>query len=200
LLPPRPNHESDPGRPDSDSESSFGDVARDLVDKSGGLRGLPPLPTGPAVPPAAAAPAATPTPVPMPTLSNTPIPALANTNISPRHQLEAWLATMIKQGASDLILRANGRPSVRVDGKVSFLPGRVPPPGALLEVLKGILGEERIAQWKENGSADAALYFDGLGRFRLNAYKQMGEPAVVMRRIGEQAPNLDALDLPGEHL
>ncbi len=107
---------------------------------------------------------------------------------------------MIKQGASDLILRANGRPSVRVDGKVGFLPGRVPPPGALLEVLKGILGSERIEHWKEHGSADAALYFDGLGRFRLNAYKQMGEPAVVMRRIGETAPNLDALGLPAEHL
>ena len=137
----------------------------------------------------------------MPALSNTPLqPTLVNTNISPRHQLEAWLATMIKQGASDLILRANGRPSVRVDGKVGFLPGRVPPPGALLEVLKGILGTERIDHWREHGSADAALYFDGLGRFRLNAYKQMGEPAVVMRRISETAPNLDALGLPAEHL
>jgi len=191
LIPSRPNHEPGPGRPEPDNESSFQDVARDLVDKGGALRGLPPpiaaLPSGPA-----AAPAAAPLPAPMASLSNT--------NISPRHQLEAWLATMIKQGASDLILRANGRPSVRVDGKVGFLPGRVPPPGALLEVLKGILGSERIDHWKEHGSADAALYFDGLGRFRLNAYKQMGEPALVMRRISETAPNLDALGLPAEHL
>jgi pilus retraction protein PilT len=170
MLPIRPNSH--------DNEASFQDVARDLVDKTRPHSPAPPIPPPPCAPPA----------------------SLSGTNISPRHQLEAWLATMIKQGASDLILRANGRPSVRVDGRVSFLPGRVPPPGALLEVLKGILGAERIDCWREHGSTDAALYFDGLGRFRLNAYKQMGEPAVVMRRIGEQAPNLDALDLPAEHL
>jgi pilus retraction protein PilT len=171
-------------RKNDENEASFQDVARDLVDRAAAH--LPP--------PFAAPPAGGPQ---APAGSGSP---LTSTNISPRHQLEAWLATMIKQGASDLILRADGRPSVRVDGRVSFLPGRVPPPGALLEVLRGILGSERMEQWKEHGSADAALYFDGLGRFRLNAYKQMGEPAVVMRRIGEQAPNLDALELPAEHL
>jgi len=163
---------------DHDNESSFKDVAREFTDKSGTR------------PPAA----------PMPSLPTLPSATLASTNISPRHQVEAWLAMMINQGASDLILRSNGRPSVRVDGKVGFLPGRVPPPGALLEVLQAILGNERMAHWQEHGSADAALYFDGLGRFRLNAYKQMGEPAVVMRRIGETAPNLDNLGLPAEHL
>ena len=183
LLPIRPNSDNEASRPNHDHEASFQDVARDLVDK-GSPR--PPAAPIPSLPSAAPGPA--------------PAAPLSGTSISPRHQLEAWLATMIKQGASDLILRANGRPSVRVDGKVGFLPGRVPPPGALLEVLKGILGSERIEHWREHGSADAALYFDGLGRFRLNAYKQMGEPAVVMRRIGEQAPSLDALGLPAEHL
>ena len=54
-----------------------------------------------------------------------------------------------------------------------------------MEVLEGILGEKRMVTWAETGAADAALHLDGLGRFRLNAYKQMGEPAVVIRRISE---------------
>jgi pilus retraction protein PilT len=107
---------------------------------------------------------------------------------------------MVKAGASDLILRAGGRPSLRVDGKISFLPGRVPGPGPLLEVLQGVMGESRMRHWTETGSADSAIQLDGLGRFRMNAYKQMGEPAVVIRRIGEEAPRLDDLDLPTEHL
>ncbi len=119
---------------------------------------------------------------------------------SPRHQLEAWLAVMVKIGASDLILRAGGRPSHRTDGKIGFLPGRVPDAGPLLEVLEGILGTERMEGWRERGSADAALHLDGLGRFRLNAYRQMGEPAVVLRRINENPPNLDDLELPVEAL
>jgi twitching motility protein PilT len=120
--------------------------------------------------------------------------------MSPRHKVEAWLAVMVKNGASDLILRAGGRPSTRVDGRIGFLPGRVPPAGALLEVLEGVMGKERMDQWRERGSVDAALQLDGLGRFRLNAYKQMGEPAVVLRRVSDQAPKLDGLELPTAEL
>jgi twitching motility protein PilT len=126
--------------------------------------------------------------------------ALVTTAHSPRHQLEAWLAVMCKSGASDLILRAGGRPCQRVDGKISFLPGRVPDTGPLLDVLEGILGKERMETWRLRGSADAALHLDGLGRFRINAYRQMGEPAVVIRRINEKPPSLDMLDLPAETL
>lgn len=130
-------------------------------------------------------------------LANAPAPAASAT---PRHMLENWLSLMCKAGASDLILRASGRPSVRVDGKIGFLPGRVPAAGPLLEVLEGIMGKSRMDQWRERGSADAALQLDGLGRFRMNAYKQMGEPAVVLRRISEQAPQLDQLELPADNL
>lgn len=125
---------------------------------------------------------------------------LSSTSASPRHQLEAWLAGMVKAEASDLILRAGGRPSRRVAGKIHFLPGRVPGPGPLLEVLEGVMGKSRMEVWRETGSADAALQLDGLGRFRLNAYKQMGEPAVVIRRINEKAPNIESLGLPMEPL
>lgn len=127
-------------------------------------------------------------------------PALLQTSISPRHKLEAWLAEMVRMNASDLILRAGGRPSCRIDGRIHFLPGRVPPPGALLEVLTGVCGEERMNIWKQRGSVDTALQLDGLGRFRLNAYKQMGEPAVVLRRISQEAPVLSTLGLPTQQL
>ena len=121
-------------------------------------------------------------------------------SLSPRHLVQDWLRTMVESKASDLILRSGGRPSQRLDGKISFLPGRVPGPGPMLEVLRGILGDKRMETFEETGSADAALDLDGLGRFRINAYKQMGEPAVVIRRINEDAPSLDDLNLPAEEL
>ena len=120
--------------------------------------------------------------------------------LSPRHMLEAWISLMCKSKASDLILRAGGRPSVRIDGKIGFLPGRVPAAGPLLEVLDGIIGKARMEHWREHGSADSALMLDGLGRFRMNAYRQMGEPALVLRRINEQAPDIETLELPSDSL
>jgi pilus retraction protein PilT len=128
------------------------------------------------------------------------VPVLMQTSISPRHKLEAWLAEMVRMNASDLILRAGGRPSCRIDGRIHFLPGRVPPPGALLEVLTGVCGEEKMSTWKLRGSVDTALQLDGLGRFRLNAYKQMGEPAVVLRKVSQEAPLLSSLGLPTQQL
>ena len=74
-------------------------------------------------------------------------------SVSPRHKLEAWLAEMVRLNASDLILRAGGRPGCRIDGRIHFLPGRVPAAGALLEVLDGVVGTERMATWEKKGSA-----------------------------------------------
>ncbi len=196
----------------SDDEASFRDLAAQIgaagpapapaADLSGTrFRTRPPLPAappppppGPPKPPSKAEPARVPVEEAVRDLLS------AASFPSPRHQLEAWLAVMARIGASDLILRAGGRPSHRTDGKIGFLPGRVPEAGPLTEVLEGILGRERMAEWRERGSADASLHLDGLGRFRLNAYRQMGEPAVVLRRIRAQAPNLDDLDLPSESL
>ncbi|MDA1265216.1 MAG: PilT/PilU family type 4a pilus ATPase, partial [Planctomycetota bacterium] len=133
-------------------------------------------------------------------ISNDKLAQLSQTSTSPRRMVEAWLAAMCQAKASDLILRAGGRPSLRIGGKIEFLPGRVPGPGPMLEVFKAILGERRLKEWTETGSADAAIQLDGLGRFRINAYKQLGEPALVIRRIGENAPSLDDLQLPSEEL
>jgi twitching motility protein PilT len=128
--------------------------------------------------------------------SDRPSKVVVSTSASPRHKLEAWIAEMIRQHASDLILRAGAKPSCRIDGRIHFLPGRVPHAGALLEVLDGIVGTNKMEAWRERGSVDTALHLDGLGRFRLNAYKQMGEPAVVLRRVSDSPPMLSTLCLP----
>jgi twitching motility protein PilT len=124
----------------------------------------------------------------------------SQTGMSPRHQLEAWLDQMVRRRASDLILRAGARPACRVDGRIELLEGRVPGAGPMLEVLEGVVGLERMVAWRDSGSVDAGLNFDGLGRFRLNAYRQMGEPAIVLRRISDRAPELDQLCLPTAQL
>lgn len=199
----------------SDDEFSF----RDLASNFGGVPAHPDVaPTTHALPPQAGARGPTPAAAPPPpppsaprsekksgpvriTIEEAAKDLLSVTSYaSPRHQLEAWLAVMCKIGASDLILRAGGRPSHRTDGKIGFLPGRVPEAGPLVDVLEGILGKQRMDDWRVRGSADASLHLDGLGRFRLNAYRQMGEPAVVIRRINENAPSLDDLDLPTDAL
>jgi len=132
-------------------------------------------------------------PLPGPALDEAP-------RLSPRHQLEQWLDIMVRRGASDLILRSGGRPACRVDGRIEQLEGTVPNAGPMREVLEGILGPKRFEDYAEDGAADAALQLDGVGRFRINAYRQLGEPAVVLRRISDDPPALADLCLPTRQL
>jgi len=125
---------------------------------------------------------------------------IVTSTMSPRHKLEAWLAEMVRLNASDLILRAGGRPSCRIDGRIHFLPGRVPGSGPLFEVLEGVVGKKRVEELQRVGAVDTAMMLDGLGRFRLNAYKQLGEPALVLRRVFGEAPLLSSLNLPTAQL
>ncbi|MEO2163903.1 MAG: hypothetical protein ABGY29_15400, partial [bacterium] len=74
-----------------------------------------------------------------------------------RQVLEGWLAQMVEHQASDLILRAGSRPSLRLAGSIRFLPGRVPGPGPLTEIMMAILGAERMADWSSSGAVDAAI-------------------------------------------
>jgi pilus retraction protein PilT len=184
-------------QPISDDEFSFKDVATDITSPPA-TSAIDPRAPHPSSAPAPVRPASS--PKPPEEAASAPAPSLTSTSISPRHQVEAWLAVMVKAGASDLILRAGGRPCQRVDSKISFIPGRVPDTGPMLDVLEGILGKDRMEAWRARGSADAALHLDGLGRFRMNAYRQMGEPAVVIRRINEKPPQIENLELPAEAL
>ena len=193
-----------PQTPDiPDDEISFADLG-DAARRQPPVE-QPPVEQPPQSTPASPGPDAAPRKKPRPErrfggMSEERFEELSQTNASPRRLVEAWLAAMCQAKASDLILRAGGRPSLRVGGKIEFLPGRVPGPGPMLEVFRAILGERRLTEWAETGSADAAIQLDGLGRFRINAYKQLGEPALVIRRIGESAPSLHELSLPAEEL
>jgi twitching motility protein PilT len=197
-----------PLRPQSDPAPARGHSVAATASNSSAHQPLEPIDSVPPAPlPVARTtePAHEPKPETPASAESTPAPAdggqdLGITSMSPRRKVETWLALMVKSGASDLILRAGGRPSTRIDGRIGFLPGRVPNPGAMLEVLEGVMGPERMKLWKDTGSVDCALHLDGLGRFRLNAYKQMGEPAIVLRRVSAEAPVLEGLELPAAEL
>ena len=88
--------------------------------------------TSPNVPPTSTAPA--------------PGPAAGATAQSRLPKLRDFLRIMVKEGASDLVLKANGCPSVRVAGVIRFL-GDQPLPAELMrsyvdEVLSSRLREE----------------------------------------------------------
>ena len=114
--------------------------------------------------------------------------------------VELWMRAMVESNATDLILRAGRRACCRIDGGITFLKGEVPGGEGLVELMRAYIGERNLDMWMRTGHLDASVNHKVFGRYRLNGFRQLGEPAVVMRRVAEDAPELSALDLPAKHL
>lgn len=100
--------------------------------------------------------------------------------------------------ASDIHLHVGSPPLMRVKGalvKLDQLP--VLTSETLQTIIKGSLPKERDRQaLEEDGSIDIALAMKGVGRFRVNFFKQRGSTSIVARRISDEIPDFKTLNLP----
>lgn len=115
-------------------------------------------------------------------------------------KLRDFLRIMVKENASDLVLKANGCPAVRVAGVIRFL-GDQPLPAELVRgFVAEVLSERGEREFAEHGATDTAVALPGVGRFRCNAFHQCGEQGLVFRAIKSEIPSFKDLNLPVEPL
>ena len=111
------------------------------------------------------------------------------------------LLTMIKMAvnekASDLHLTVNFPPSLRQDGKL--VPTSLPPlrPQETESIAREIIPLSHFEKFKKYGECDFSYSLHGLGRFRVNVFRQRGTVALVMRIIRPDIPKFEDLGLPG---
>jgi len=115
-------------------------------------------------------------------------------------KLRDFLRIMVKEGASDLVLKANGCPAVRVAGVIRFLGDQPLPAELMRSYIDEVLGDHLLAEFKRAGAADSSLALPGVGRFRCNAFRQCGEHGLVFRAIKNEIPSFNDLNLPVEPL
>ncbi|WP_236179329.1 type IV pilus twitching motility protein PilT [Pseudomonas mosselii] len=97
--------------------------------------------------------------------------------------------------ASDLHLAAGERPLLRVDGVLQRLDLPVLTAGALEDGMAAVLDDEQRRQWAAGEELDLAVSLDGLGRFRLNLFRQRNGPSASVRLIPASVPCLEVLEL-----
>jgi twitching motility protein PilT len=113
--------------------------------------------------------------------------------------LEALLAFAVERGASDLHLKVPSRPIVRVHGALERVPGFEPLRPAdterfANEVLAG--QEAKRAEFETLGETDLSHARVGLGRFRVNVFRQRGSISLVLRVVPFRVSTIDELRLP----
>src|SRR5262245_30586602 len=92
---------------------------------------------------------------------------------------------MVKEQASDLILRTGQRPVARVEGKIRFLSEELLTDAEGEALLAHILTPEELMQFQVIKEKDTAIVLPGVGRFRANILRQRRRTAFVFRHVKE---------------
>ena len=106
------------------------------------------------------------------------------------------LQLAVDEGASDIHLRSDTPPRLRIDGQlVDALPDGVAA-GELERAVRELLPPDRLAEFEATNDADFALSAAGIGRFRVNAFRERGTVGLVMRRVRTVVPTIEEMGLP----
>ncbi len=114
-----------------------------------------------------------------------------------RGDLDRLLRRLADADGSDLHLKVGSPPRIRVNGDLFRLQDETGPQPADLEgIAKEIMHERLWANFEEHHEADFAYAIMGLGRFRVNAYRQRGSVGMVFRLVRSSARTFEDLFLP----
>lgn len=111
-------------------------------------------------------------------------------------ELEVMLEMATKRGASDVHFSV-GRPiMIRVDGTLIPLNETVLKPADVESYILPLLDEHKMQTLTEKGEIDFAHSLKGIGRFRLNVFRQRGTYAAALRLLPFKIPAPEELGIP----
>ncbi|MCC6547545.1 PilT/PilU family type 4a pilus ATPase [Candidatus Sumerlaeota bacterium] len=111
-------------------------------------------------------------------------------------RLDDLLIEMVERGSSDLFLKAGVPPHIRVDGKITALDYGELSLEETQDIAYGMMSEDQIEKFERVPEMDLALGVRGVGRFRVNLFRQRGSVAMVFRHISTPNFNFEDLHLP----
>jgi twitching motility protein PilT len=111
-------------------------------------------------------------------------------------EVDAFLRAVVKMGASDLHLKAQRPPRLRIDGKLRTAEMITRPTEEFEARVFSFMSDEERHTLLTKGSVDFSYDLDGESRFRFNVYKQDSGISVAARIIPRRIPSLEELHLP----
>ena len=115
-----------------------------------------------------------------------------------RASMDVLFRTLVQSGASDLHLRSNEPPMLRIHGELARQD--LPPLSAerLDNMLLSIMTAKEIGEFREGGDTDWAYEIEGLARFRCNAGRDRYGAIGVFRVIPNQIRTAEEMGLSQE--
>ncbi len=110
--------------------------------------------------------------------------------------LEELLRLAGEQKASDIHLTVESPPVLRIDGSLVQQPIDKLSQGDLEKFALSLMNENQGKRFTENGELDLSYSLPGVGRYRVNMFRQRGSIGVVIRLIPFVIPSPETLGLP----
>ncbi len=103
---------------------------------------------------------------------------------------------MVEKNGSDLFLSTGTVIHIEIEGKTYPVNNQIMQPGMVKEIAYELMSQEQIKEFEANMEMNFAFGERGIGRFRINVFRQRGEVAMVIRHIKSEIPSFKDLGLP----
>jgi twitching motility protein PilT len=111
-------------------------------------------------------------------------------------ELGGWLRQLVAADGSDLHVKVGSVPRIRVRGRLVRLERDALTAEQTEDIALAIIPENRREQFLARGEIDFAYSVSGVGRFRVNAFRQRGSCSMVLRQLRIGGPDVEEIGLP----
>lgn len=107
-----------------------------------------------------------------------------------------YLRILAKNDGSDLYLSTGAPPCAKFHGTLKPLDKAPMEVGAIAKIAHDVMDEEQRVEFEHELEMNLAISLAGIGRFRINIFRQRNEVSIVARNIKAEIPRFDDLKLP----
>ncbi len=113
-----------------------------------------------------------------------------STDISP------YLQLMVKKQASDLYFSTGSKVIIKIEGQCMPIGESVLAPGQVKQIAYQMMNDRQLSDFERDMEMNLGLSVSGVGRFRVNIFRQRGEVSMVIRYVKSEIPTIEELGLP----
>ncbi|MFI8482712.1 PilT/PilU family type 4a pilus ATPase [Pseudomonas sp. NPDC078700] len=110
--------------------------------------------------------------------------------------IQSLLKILASQDGSDLYLSTGAPPCAKFNGMLKALSAEPLKPGDVAGVADAIMDVAQREEFERELEMNLAMSVPGVGRFRINIFKQRNEVSIVARNIKLDIPKFEDLKLP----
>lgn len=111
-------------------------------------------------------------------------------------EFKDYLKLLAMKDGSDLYLTAGAQPSAKFQGTLRPIDKMTLTNASVKEIAYGVMNEEQIKEFEHKPEMNLAISESGIGRFRINIFKQRNAISMVIRNIVTDIPSFESLKLP----